>query len=61
MLRYRPAGTGRGGAKRFLKIGRYGPLTPNQARIEAKKLLGQIAAGRDPAAELARAGSGDRG
>jgi integrase len=53
ILRYRPVGTGRAGLKRFLKIGRYGPLTPEQARRKAKELLGQVANGKDPAADLA--------
>ncbi len=53
ILRYRPLGTGRAGFKRFLKIGRYGPLTPEQARRKAKELLGQVANGKDPAADLA--------
>ena len=53
ILRYRPAGTGRAGFKRFLKIGRYGPLTPEEARRKAKELLGQVANGKDPAADLA--------
>jgi hypothetical protein len=30
------------------KIGRYGHLTPDEARIEAKKILGQMARGVDP-------------
>lgn len=33
------------------KIGRHGHLTPEQARTEAKKLLGEIASGKNPAAE----------
>jgi integrase len=53
ILRYRPAGTGRDGPKRFLKIGRYGPLTPDKARSTAREILGQVASGKDPAAELA--------
>lgn len=53
IFRYRPAGTGRDGVKRFLKIGRYGSLTPDQARNKAKELLGQVAGGQDPAAALA--------
>jgi integrase len=28
IVRYRPKGTGRDGPKRFVTIGRYGPLTP---------------------------------
>ena len=54
-LRYRPRGAGREGVKRYFTIGRYGPLTPDQARTRAKQLLGQVALGQDPAAALADA------
>jgi integrase len=47
-VRYRPKGTGRTGPKRFYTIGKFGPLTPDQARNEAKRILGQVAAGQDP-------------
>jgi integrase len=50
-VRYRPKGHGRDGARRFFKLGRHGDLTPDQARDQAKAILGQIAEGRDPAAE----------
>jgi hypothetical protein len=53
VLRYRPAGTGRDGPKRFLKIGRYGPLTPDEARRQATEIRGQVASGKDPPADLA--------
>jgi integrase len=44
------AGSGRGSPKRRLTIGKHGsPWTPETARIEAKRLLGEVAAGRDPA------------
>jgi integrase len=36
-------------------IGRHGELTPAQARAEAKRLLGEIAAGRDPASDRDKA------
>jgi integrase len=39
------------GKDRRITIGRFGPLTAEQARIEATKLLGAIATGRDPVAE----------
>jgi hypothetical protein len=42
---------GRKGRTRRITIGRHGELTPTAARAEAKRLLGEIAAGRDPAAE----------
>jgi integrase len=49
ILHYR-AGTGRGAALRKLTIGKHGsPWTPETARIEAKRLLAEVAAGRDPA------------
>jgi integrase len=45
------AGSGRGSPKRRLTIGKHGsPWTPQTARIEAKRLLAEVAAGRDPAA-----------
>jgi integrase len=44
------AGSGRGAPKRRLTIGKHGsPWTPEMARIEAKRLLAEVAAGRDPA------------
>ena len=39
------------GKERRITIGRFGPLTAEQARREATKLLGAIATGRDPVAE----------
>jgi len=43
------------GRQRWLTIGRYGsPWTVDQARTEAKRLLGLIAAGEDPAASRDR-------
>src|SRR5215470_6649620 len=44
LLRYRI-----GGHQRFLSIGRHGMWTPDTARNEAKRLLGLIAGGVDPA------------
>ena len=49
-VRYR-AGGGRRGPKRFVKIGRYGSVTVDEARKEAKRILGAAATGNDPAAE----------
>ncbi|MGA8401141.1 MAG: integrase arm-type DNA-binding domain-containing protein, partial [Stellaceae bacterium] len=44
------AGSGRGAPKRRLTIGKHGsPWTPETARIEAKRLLAEVATGRDPA------------
>jgi len=43
-------GSGRGSPKRRLTIGKHGsPWTPDMARVEAKRLLAEVAAGRDPA------------
>jgi integrase len=39
------------GRSRRVHIGEHGRLTPDEARIEAKKLLGVVAAGTDPIAE----------
>ena len=49
ILLYR-AGSGRSAPKRKLTIGGIGKLTPDEARTLAKKALGQIANGSDPAA-----------
>jgi integrase len=43
-------GSGRGSPKRRMTIGKHGsPWTPEMARAEAKRLLSEVAAGRDPA------------
>ncbi len=49
---------GRKGRTRRVTIGQHGELTPAKARTEAKRLLGEIAAGRDPAAERDNAKAG---
>jgi integrase len=50
ILHYR-VGSGRGAPLRKLTIGKHGsPWTPETARTEAKRLLAEVAAGRDPAA-----------
>ena len=39
-----------GGRQRWVTIGRHGaPWTPHTARLEARRLLGEVAAGHDPA------------
>jgi integrase len=49
ILHYRPGG-GRNAPLRKLTIGRHGsPWTPETARLEAKRLLGRVASGEDPA------------
>ena len=46
------AGEGRQAPVRCCTIGQHGaPWTPEQARREAKRILGEVAAGRDPAKE----------
>src|SRR6516164_10786750 len=51
LLKYR-AGGGRRGRQRWYVIGRHGsPWTPEDARKEAKRILGAVADGVDPAAE----------
>jgi integrase len=50
IVQYRTPG-GRLGKSRRVSIGRHGaPWTPEQARAEAKRILGEAALGRDPAA-----------
>jgi integrase len=49
LLRYRL-----NGQQRFLSIGRHGMWTPDTARNEAKRLLGTVARGFDPASERIR-------
>jgi hypothetical protein len=42
----------RDGRQRWFTIGRHGaPWTPDAARAEARRVLGEVAAGRDPAAD----------
>src|SRR5829696_4470707 len=51
ILHYR-GGIGRGATLRKLTIGRHGsPFTPETARAEAKRLLGMVEGGADPAAD----------
>jgi hypothetical protein len=52
VLKYR-VGSGRGAPTRRLTLGGVGKLTPDNARILAKKALGAIAHGADPAASRA--------
>jgi integrase len=57
ILRYRPRGAGRAGPRRFMVLGRHGAITPDEARGQAKALLGAVAAGQDPAKERSQANS----
>jgi hypothetical protein len=52
VIKYRTQGGGRAAEQRWLVIGRYGAITPFEARKLAKVRLGSIAAGADPAADL---------
>ena len=58
LVRYRPRWGGSKVPKRLVVLGRHGPLTPDEARARAKTLLGQVAAGKDPAKEHERAPAG---
>lgn len=50
---------GRAGRTRRVTVGPHGALTPEQARAEAKRLLGLVASGHDPAA-VRQEGKGQR-
>ncbi|MCJ2071265.1 site-specific integrase [Methylobacterium sp. J-030] len=52
ILRYRAGG--RGSAKRFITLGKYGVITPEEARRSARDQLGLVARGSDPAKDKAR-------
>lgn len=43
-----------GSARRVLRLGHYGPLTPEIARRRAQEVLGRVALGEDPAQEKRR-------
>ena len=49
IVRYRADGGGRSAAQRFVTVGRFGKLTAEQARKQAKTILGSVATGEDPA------------
>jgi len=49
VVRYRAEGGGRTAPQRLMSIGRYGVLTPDQARKKAKAVFGSVAQGDDPA------------
>jgi integrase len=52
IAKYRANGGGRTASQRVVTIGRFGTLTADQARKQAKKILGGAAVGSDPAADL---------
>jgi integrase len=47
VVKYRVGG-GRRGTQRLFTVGRYPPLTPDQARSRAEEILAQVALGQDP-------------
>lgn len=49
IVRYRADSGGRSATQRFVTVGRYGTLTPEQARRQARTVLGAVALGEDPA------------
>lgn len=51
IIEYRPGAGGRGVATKRLTIGRYGVLTPDQARRAAAEALAKVKLGSDPAQE----------
>lgn len=53
IVEYRPGGGGRGTAKRRMKIGTYGEITPEQARNMARDALAAVRCGQDPAGDRA--------
>ncbi len=52
IAKYRANGGGRTATQRVVTIGRFGKLTADQARKQAKRILGGAAVGADPAAEI---------
>ena len=54
ILEYRPGVGGRGVAERRFTLGRYGEMTPEQARAAAQDARARIRLGEDPQAEKAR-------
>lgn len=52
IAKYRSHGGGRNAPQRLVVLGRYGPITTEQARKQAKAVLGSAAAGADPAGDL---------
>jgi hypothetical protein len=51
IVRYRADGGGRSAPRRFVTVGRFGALTAEEARKQAKTLLGAAAKGDDPAGD----------
>ena len=57
IVNYRAGGGGRKAPNKRVVIGRYGTVSPDQARRMAQELLGKVAGGDDPAEERAEARS----
>jgi len=55
LVNYRAGEGGRKAPNRRVVVGRFGRVTPDQARRRAQELLGRAAGGRDPAGERAMA------
>lgn len=53
VAKYRVGGGGRSAPQRIQTVGRFGTLTAEEARRKAKVILGSVAAGADPAGDLA--------
>jgi hypothetical protein len=54
VLEYRPGAGGRNVTKRRMTLGRYGAMTPDQARKAALNALARVRLGSDPQAERSR-------
>ncbi len=55
VINYRAGDGGRRAPNKRVVVGRYGRVTPEQARRKAQELLGRVAGGEDPAGERAEA------
>ena len=55
LVNYRAGDGGRRAPNKRVVVGRFGRLTPDQARRKAQELLGRVAGGDDPAGERANA------
>ena len=55
IVNYRPGDGGRKAPNKRIVIGRFGRITPDQARRKAQDLLGRVARGQDPADERSEA------
>ena len=55
IVNYRPGDGGRNAPNKRIVIGRFGRITPDQARRKAQDLLGRVARGDDPADERTEA------